>query len=85
MVHIMSVVWAVVAELSPGVICPLTWLENYFAFRAGLSTYEDDFVTRYLVPVIYQENLDSNIQFILAGVVILVNLLIYSHRIVRRR
>ena len=76
-VHLSSVVWAVYAELAAGVICPLTDLENYFAHRAGLSTYEEDFILRYLVPIIYQENLTRTLQFILAAVVICVNAIAY--------
>ena len=45
-VHLGSLVWAVYAELSPGVICPLTTLENYFGYHAGLSTYKEDFIIR---------------------------------------
>ena len=77
-IHITSVVWAIYAELSSGVICPLTSLENYFAYHAGLATYEDDFVTRYLIPIIYQENLTRSIQFIIVGIVIGINAISYT-------
>ena len=83
--HITSFAWAVYAELSPGVIRPLTSLENYFGYRAGLATYEEDFVTRYLIPVIYQEGLTRNIQFMLAGIVILINGIVYTIQIKRHR
>ncbi|MBS1510563.1 MAG: DUF2784 domain-containing protein [Bacteroidetes bacterium] len=75
--HLASVLWAVIAELSPGIICPLTSLENYFAFHAGLSTYKEDFITRYLIPVIYQENISTNIQLILVAIVIVINIIAY--------
>ena len=75
--HISSVIWAVYAEVSPGVICPLTTLENYFGNHAGLATYKEDFITRYLIPIIYQENVPNNVQFILIGVVILINIIAY--------
>jgi hypothetical protein len=75
--HFMTILWAVYVELSPGIICPLTSLENYFALRAGIGTYEEDFVARYLVPVIYQENLTPFIQYILAGIVVFVNMVAY--------
>ena len=84
-VHIASVAWAIYAELSPGVICPLTTLENYFAYRAGIGTYEEDFVTRHLTPIIYQENLTPDIQFILAGIVILINIIAYTWQAKRRQ
>lgn len=77
-VHLCAVAWAVYIELSPGLLCPLTDLENYFAYRAGLATYEEDFVTRYLVPVIYQDNLTPNTQLVLTGVVIFINIIAYS-------
>ena len=75
--HIASVVWAVYAEISPGVICPLTTLENYFAYHAGISTYKEDFITRYLIPVIYQENISNNVQLILVAIVIVINIIAY--------
>jgi len=80
-VHLSSLIWAVYAELSQGVICPLTTLENYFGYHAGLTTYKEDFITRYLIPVIYQENLTSSIQFVLVGVVIGINLFAYGRRL----
>ena len=79
-VHLSSVAWGIYAELSPGVICPLTTLENYFGYRAGLSTYKEDFITRYLVPIIYQESLTPNVQFIIVGVVICINVVAYKIR-----
>ena len=79
-VHLGSLIWGIYAELSPGVICPLTTLENYFGYHAGLSTYKEDFITRYLIPIIYQENLSSNFQFAIVGVVICINVIAYSIR-----
>ncbi|MFT3680853.1 MAG: DUF2784 domain-containing protein [Ferruginibacter sp.] len=76
-VHIASVIWAVYAEISPGVICPLTTLENYFGNNAGLTTYKEDFITRYLIPVIYQENVPGNVQLILIGLVVIINAVAY--------
>jgi hypothetical protein len=79
-VHLGSLIWAVYAELSPGVICPLTTLENYFGYHAGLSTYKEDFITRYFVPIIYQEGLTSNVQYVLVGLVICINVIAYKIR-----
>jgi len=76
-IHFCALAWAVFAEISPGVICPLTALENYFAFHAGISTYKEDFITRYLVPVIYQENVAVHIQYVLIVVVVLINIIAY--------
>jgi uncharacterized protein DUF2784 len=77
-IHLCSIAWAVFAELSPGIICPLTQLENHFAFLAGLSTYKEDFISRYLVPIIYQENVPVKIQYVLVVIVICINLIAYK-------
>ncbi len=79
-IHLGSLTWAVYAELSPGVICPLTALENYFGQHAGLSTYKEDFITRYLIPVIYQENITYNFQIVLVVIVICINIIAYKIR-----
>ncbi len=66
-------------------VCPLTAAENYFAYRAGIATYTGDFVTHYLVPVIYQEGLPQRWQDMLAGAVLLLNILAYAVIFLRRR
>jgi hypothetical protein len=72
-----ALAWAVYAEMSPGVVCPLTTVENFFAFRAGIAEYRGDFVAHYLVPVIYQEGLPPKWQPALILLVILLNLVAY--------
>ena len=81
--HLSAVAWAIYAELASGVVCPLTSLENHFAYRAGIATYQDDFVTRYLVPVIYPDQLKPAFQYFLVGFVVVVNLWAYARK--RRR
>jgi hypothetical protein len=75
--HLGALAWAVYAELSPGVVCPLTAVENYFALRAGIAEYSGDFVAHYLIPVIYQEGLLPKWQVLLALTVVALNLLVY--------
>jgi hypothetical protein len=75
--HLGALSWAVYAELSPGVVCPLTAVENYFAFRAGIAEYSGDFVAHYLVPVIYQEGLPPKWQLLLVLTVVALNLFMY--------
>lgn len=76
--HLLAVAWAVYVESAPGVICPLTSLENRFAEYAGAAGYEDGFVEHYLVPVIYPEGLTPAIQRLIALFVIVVNAAIYA-------
>lgn len=75
-VHLPAVVWGVVVELT-GWICPLTPLENYLRQLAGKSSYSGDFIEQYLIPVIYPANLTAVTQYVLGGLVIVVNLILY--------
>lgn len=83
-VHLPAVVWGVVVELT-GWICPLTPLENYLRQLAGKSSYSGDFIEQYLIPVIYPANLTAATQYILGGLVIAVNLVIYTIIIRKQR
>jgi hypothetical protein len=73
-VHLPAAAWAAAIELG-GWICPLTPLEN--ALRAGEAGYAGGFVEHYLLPLIYPAGLTREIQFALAGFVLLVNIAIY--------
>lgn len=75
-VHLPAAVWGVAVEIF-GWICPLTPLENRFRGLAGNMSYSEDFILRYLVPVIYPENLTVKIQYILGGLVMGINIVIY--------
>jgi len=76
--HIPAAVWAAWIEFS-GKICPLTPLENGLRMRGGGSGFAGDFVGHYLMPVLYPSGLTRKVQFILGGVVIGVNLIIYGY------
>jgi len=75
--HIPAVLWGIYIELSGG-ICPLTPMENRLRHMAGESGYSGGFIEHYLMPVIYPHGLTRDIQFVLAGVVIIVNLAAYG-------
>ena len=75
-VHLPAAVWGAAVEIFSW-ICPLTPLENHLRNLAGGSSYSGDFISRYLIPVIYPENLTAIIQQILGGFVIAVNVIIY--------
>lgn len=83
-VHLPAVVWGVVVELT-GWICPLTPLENYLRQLAGKSSYSGDFIEQYLIPIIYPANLTAATQYILGGLVIAVNLILYFLVIQKQR
>jgi hypothetical protein len=76
-VHIPAAVWGVYVELTAR-ICPLTYLENYLRIKAGQSGYTDSFIEHYLLDLIYPPGLTSEIQFLLAAFVLVINMAIYS-------
>jgi hypothetical protein len=83
-VHLPAAAWGFYVELT-GRICPLTYLENYLRIEAGQSAYSESFVEHYLISIIYPAGLTRDIQFALAGVVIVVNISIYGWLFVRKR
>ena len=74
--HLPAAVWGVLIELR-GWTCPLTPLENHFRRLGGESGYSGGFIERYLEPVIYPPGLSAPTQFVLAGVVVAVNAVVY--------
>lgn len=75
--HLPAAAWGAFVELS-GSICPLTDLENAWRVKAGLSGYEGSFIEHHLLALIYPDGLTREIQFVLALVVLLVNLALYG-------
>lgn len=76
--------WGVFVELT-GRLCPLTDLENHFRHLAGEGGYQGSFIERYLLPVIYPDGLTRELQFVLATVVVVVNLVVYALLLRRRK
>jgi hypothetical protein len=81
--HIPAFLWSVWIEFTGG-ICPLTPLENWFRIKAGQGGYEGDFVATYLLPVLYPAGLTRNVQFILALMVIVINVALYGSIVYKR-
>ena len=74
--HLPAAVWGTVVEFT-GWICPLTPLENWLRAQSGERSYSSDFLTQYLLPVLYPGDLTRGIQLLLGTVVIAVNAVIY--------
>ncbi len=83
-IHLPAACWGAFVELT-GRICPLTTLENYLRVNAGQEGYADSFVEHYILPVIYPAGLTRNIQLVLAGMVIAVNVIIYATILLRKK
>jgi hypothetical protein len=81
--HIPAAVWGVFIEISGG-ICPLTYAENFLRRRGGEAGYSDGFVEHYLTAIIYPAGLTRSIQFVIAGVVLALNITIYGALLLAR-
>lgn len=75
--HLPAVGWGVFVELS-GRVCPLTPLENALRRSAGAEGYPGGFIEHYLVPLVYPPALSPSLQLVLAGLLVLANLLVYK-------
>ena len=85
--HIPAAAWGAWVEFA-GWICPLTPLENWLRERGGGPVYSAGFVERYIVPTLYPEALSRELQWILGGFVVVVNVVVYAvvlRRHTRRR
>ena len=76
-IHVPTAVWALFVELT-GRVCPLTYVENYLRIKAGQSGYTESFIEHYLLPLVYPAGLTRGVQFVLAGVVVIVNIAMYG-------
>jgi hypothetical protein len=75
--HLPAVVWGVWIELSGGV-CPLTPLEQRLRLAAGEAGYSGGFIEHHLGALIYPSGLTRGTQWLLAGIVLAINLVIYA-------
>lgn len=84
LVHVPAAAWGFFVEFT-GRICPLTHAENYFRIKAGQSGYSESFIEHYLLAIIYPAGLTGEVQFVLATVVVVVNVAIYGWLFYPRR
>ena len=75
--HLPAVVWGVCIEAT-GNICPLTPLENGLRRAAGDAGYSGGFIEYYLLSIIYPAGLTPTIQWWLAGLVLVINVVAYG-------
>jgi hypothetical protein len=74
--HLPAAVWGAVVEFT-GWICPLTPLENWLRVQGGEVSDEQDFTVRYLLPILYPEDLTRGLQLLLGTVVVVLNAAVY--------
>jgi len=82
--HLPAAAWGVLIELADW-ICPLTPLENRLRLKAGELGYERGFIEHHLLPIVYPEGLNRNLQLALGGLVVVVNAMVYAYVLARLR
>ena len=83
-IHLPAALWGAGIEFIQG-ICPLTPLENRLRRLGGEAGYSGGFVERYVMAALYPEGLTREVQLVLGGLVILVNVAVYVAVWRRRR
>jgi hypothetical protein len=76
-VHLPALVWGLFVEFS-GAVCPLTPLESRFRVLGDESGYSEDFLSHWLLTVLYPESLTRGLQIALGVLLLLLNLSLYS-------
>jgi uncharacterized protein DUF2784 len=80
--HLPAAGWGAWIEFA-GWVCPLTPLENWLREQGGGTAYTSSFIEHYLIPILYPESLSRELQWVLGGMVLLINAVVY--RVVFRR
>ena len=83
-VHIPVALYGATIEFV-GFICPLTPLEIWLRRRGGEAGYEGGFIEHYITAAIYPTGLTREIQLVLGGLVIAINIAVYTIWLRRRR
>ena len=83
-VHLPAAAWGVLIELLNWP-CPLTAIETSFRQAAGRSGYSGGFIDHYLMPLIYPSGLTRSTQFVLAAMVLVANMFVYTLVVYNRK
>lgn len=82
--HLPALLWGAAIEFTGGV-CPLTPLENTLRRAAGGAGYAGGFIEHYLLAFIYPDVLTPALQWLLGGLVLVINVPIYFSLWCRRK
>lgn len=82
--HAPALIWGLIVECA-GTMCPLTPLESRLRVLGGDAGYSDDFVSHWLLPVLYPASLTRGLQMTLGGALLLLNVCLYAWILTKRR
>ena len=80
--HLPALVWGIWIEAS-GRVCPLTPLEVALRRQAGQSGYTGGFIDHYVGGILYPAGLTREAQWVVAGLLAVVNVVVYGLLVVR--
>jgi Protein of Unknown function (DUF2784) len=83
LLHLPALVWGCWVEVSHA-ICPLTPLENWLRQRGGDAGYTGGFLAHYLGAILYPAGLTFRTQWLLASLLVAINLIAYGVLLRRR-
>lgn len=75
--HLPALLWGVLVQWADW-ICPLTPLENSLRLRGGGDVYAGGFIERFVVHILYPDNLTLELRYLLALILIAVNVAVYA-------
>ncbi|AVJ27895.1 DUF2784 domain-containing protein [Achromobacter spanius] len=75
--HLPALAWGAMV-IGMGWICPLTPLEVSLRERAGQEGYAGGFIEHYVLGIIYPEGITRSTQMLLAALLIVGNLVVYT-------
>ena len=81
--HLPVCFWGMTVEFT-GWICPLTPWEIQLRRLAGEEGYTGSFIEHYLIPIIYPSGLTHEVQMVLGGTVLIVNLSLYTLILIKK-
>jgi hypothetical protein len=82
-VHAPALLWGLIVEFAD-IACPLTPLENRLRLLGGEHGHSEDFLSRWLLTILYPESLTRQLQIALGVSLLLLNIALYAW-IMRRR
>ena len=82
--HLPALAWGCWVEVSHSV-CPLTPLENHWRQLGGEAGYNGGFLAHYLGRILYPPGLTWQLQWLLAALLLLINIVAYGRFLALRR
>jgi hypothetical protein len=83
-IHAPAVSWGLTVEMA-GLVCPLTPLESRLRLLGGESGYTEDFLSHWLLMVLYPDFLTRRLQIVLGTSLLVLNCSLYAWILIRHR